>query len=216
MNRPGVFVALLLSGLLALSACSSAKQAAPRSSGSTAASAIPSQTATAIPSQTASAPGETIHIGSLTLVFDTPLPTDPARAQIMKDFRKGQVLWGRSDAAHRLVAPVLDYVTADALTHLRAAIASSKAENLVPAGTDRLFKTRVTAVTARNAEVSSCEDGSRLTAEDVRTGQTMGFGPRRQAFTFETWRMVRLRGHWAITIFSLALLPDPRARQCQP
>jgi hypothetical protein len=136
----------------------------------------------------------------------------------VEGFRQAQILWDESGTAQHLVAPVKDYVTGEALTHLLAAIAATKARDLVPAGTDRFFKTRVTALTGRSATVSTCEDGSKFREKNLRTGRidTQFTASPDQAYLFEIWQMVQLSGHWAITAFSLATLPDPRARPCQP
>jgi hypothetical protein len=151
-------------------------------------------------------------------VFATPLPTNAAQAKVIVGFRAGQILWDKSDIAWRLVAPVTDYVTGDALKHLIAAMTAGKTHDLVPAGTDRYFMTRVTAITGRSAIVTTCDDGSKFTSDNPHTGQEVpGFkAPPNQAYIFETWHMVQLSGHWAITAFSLATLPDSRAAPCQP
>lgn len=208
MGRLSVFIVVSVSGLLSLAACSPIKQGTLHSNGT-----APASTSASL---AARAPAMTNRIGPETLVFDTPLPADPGQAQVMKDFREGQILWVSSQTRHHLAAPVTDYVTGQALTHLEASITAAKAQDLVPAGTDRLFKIRITAVTGHNAIVSSCDDGSRYTAENRRTGQTIGFAPPGQAYTFETWQMIRQSGHWAVTTFSLVSLPDPHAKQCQP
>jgi hypothetical protein len=148
-------------------------------------------------------------------VFATLLPANPAQASVVEGFREGQVLGGKSNVALRPVAPVTSYVTGDALTHLIAAVNAGKARDLVPAGTERFFRTRVTAITGRSATATACDDGSKFKEENPRTGQAPSPQPG-QAYLFETWRMVRLAGHWAITAFSLAALPDPRAAPCRP
>jgi len=204
---------LCLPGLLVLTACGTSTQTAAHPGGSAAAGA---PTAPAAGAPAAGAPAGTVHVGSQTLAFDTPLPANPAQAQIIRDFRETEILWTRSDTAHRLVSPVRSYVTGDALSRLLAAIKAAKTDHVVPAGTDRLFRTRVTAITGRRATIATCDDGSKATAKDLRTGQTMGLPPLNQAYAFETWHMVRLSGRWAVTSFSVVLSPHPSARQCQP
>jgi hypothetical protein len=170
------------------------------------------------PAPEASASAESVRIGPYTEVFATPLPANPAQAKVMKGFRQAQVLWNQSVSAWRLVAPVTDYVTGDALTHLIAAVTAGKQQDLVPAGTDRLFMTRVTGLTGRSATVTTCDDGSKFEEENPRTGAVdAAYAPQPdQAYLFETWHMVQLSGHWAITAFSLANLPNPSAAPCQP
>jgi hypothetical protein len=196
MSRHGAFTALMLSGLLVLSACSSGKPA----------------------NQVAVRVGGAVHIGPYTQVFASPLPANPAQAAVVEGFREAQVLWDRSENAQHLIQPVRGYVTGQALTHLDAAVKAGKARDLVPAGVDRYFSTRVTAITGRNAIVATCDDGSRFKEENPRTGTVnVGFVPTPgQAYLFETWRMVQRSGHWAITAFSLASLPSRSAEPCQP
>jgi hypothetical protein len=113
---------------------------------------------------------------------------------------------------------VRDYVTGQALTHLAAAMKAGKARDLVSAGTDRFFMTRVTVLTGRSAIVATCDDGSKFKEANPRTGKVnAGFLPTPgQAYLFETWRMGRLSGHWAITGLSVASLPSRSAEPCQP
>lgn len=195
MNRHVAFAALGLSGALLL-ACSSG---GPASHG-------------------AVRVGSVVHIGPYTEEFASPLPANPAQAGVVEGFREGQILWDKSSYAWRLVAPVREYVTGQALTHLEAAVKAGKAGGVVPAGVDRYFMTRVTTVTGRNAVVATCDDGSRFKEVNPHTGKVdVSFLPLPgQEYLFETWRMVRLGGHWAISAFSLALLPSRSAEPCQP
>jgi hypothetical protein len=196
MSRQGAFTALILSGLLVLSACGSSQSASP----------------------VAVRVGSTVHIGPYTQVFDSPLPANPAQASVVEGFREAQVLWEKSENAQHLIQPARGYVTGQALAHLNAAVKAGKSRDLVPAGVDRFFKTRVTAITGHNATVATCDDGSRFKEENPRTGTVnVAFVPTPgQAYIFETWRMVQFRGHWAITAFSAAPLPSRSAEPCQP
>lgn len=196
MSRHWAFTALVLSGLLLLPACSSDKPA----------------------SHSAVRVGGVVHVGPYTQVFASPLPANPAQAGVVEGFREAQVLWLKSENAQHLVAPVREYVTGQALTHLTSAMNANKARNLVLAGVDRFFVTRVTAIRGRNATLTTCDDGSKFKEENRRTGKVnLAFVPTPgQAYVFETWRMVQLRGHWAITAFSAAALPSRSAEPCQP
>jgi hypothetical protein len=196
MSRHGAFTALVLSGLLILSACSSGKPA------STAAVRV----------------GNVVHVGPYTQVFASPLPANPAQADVVESFRQAQVLWEKSANAQHLVPSVRDYVTGQALAHLAVAVKAAKARNLVPAGVDRFFMTSVTAITGHNAIIATCDDGSKFTQENPRTGKVdASFLPSPGLeYLFETWRMVQLSGHWAIAAFSLATLPSRSAEPCQP
>jgi hypothetical protein len=109
-------------------------------------------------------------------------------------------------------------LTGQALTHLAAAVKAGRARDLVPAGADRFFLTRVTAITGRRATIATCDDGSKFKEENPRTGRVdASFLPSPgQAYLFETWRMARVGGHWAITALSVAALPSRSAEPCQP
>lgn len=146
------------------------------------------------------------------------MPASPAQATVITDFREAQVLWVKSLVAWHLVAPVTAYVTGDALNHLATAISANKSHHLIPAGTDRMFVTRVTGISGGAATVTTCDDSSKYEEQDPGTGQVnAAYTPSRdQAYLFETWQMVQLSGHWAISSFSIASLPDQAARPCQP
>lgn len=196
MSRHGAYTALALAGLLMLAACGLGKPA----------------------SHGAVRVGSVIHIGPYTQVFASPLPANTAQAGVVEGFREGQVLWEKSENAGHLVPPVRDYVTGQALTHLAAAMKAGKARDLVPAGMDRFFMTRVTALTGRSATVATCDDGSKFKEVNPRTAKVdAGFLPTPgQEYIFETWRMGRPGGHWAITGLSVASLPSRSAEPCQP
>ena len=120
---------------------------------------------------------------------------------MVEGFRDGQVLWEKSENVGHLVPPVREYVTGQALSQLAAAIKAGKARDIVPAGADRLFMTRVTTLTGRSAAVATCDDGSKFKYVNPRTAKVdTGFLPTPgQEYLFETWRMARLSGHWAIS-----------------
>jgi len=196
MSRRGACMALALSGLLALPACSSSAPA----------------------SHSAIRVASVVHIGPYTQAFAGPLPANPAQAAVVEGFREGEVLWDKSENARHLVPPVRDYVTGQALTHLTAAVKAGRSRDVVPAGVDRLFMTRVTTIAGRNATVTTCDDASKFKEQNPSTGQVdLSFlSAPGQEYLFETWRMVQLRGRWAITAVSLATLPSRSAEPCQP
>lgn len=203
-------VVFFIPAVLILAACGGAKTGAPSPSSA--------KSAVSAPDPAASGSVESVRVGSETEVFDSPLPTNPAEAEVVEDFRKAQILWDESETAQRLVAPVTDYVTDEALAHLRDAVAASSQQDLVPAGADRMFKTHVTILSARSATITTCDDASKFREKNRRTGRVYAQfnAPPDQQYLFETWRMMRLSGHWAITGFSLASLPKPAAKHCQP
>ncbi|MGH3159278.1 MAG: hypothetical protein ACRDNF_22265 [Streptosporangiaceae bacterium] len=116
------------------------------------------------------------------------------------------------------MAPVRDYVTGQALFHLDAAMRAGKSSDVVPAGTDRLFMTKVTSVTGSRAVITTCDDGSEFRQQNPHTGQvdTSLAAQPQQEYLAETWRMSMLDGRWAIASFSLASLPSQSAQHCQP
>lgn len=196
MSRRGAFIALVLSGLLMLSACGSGQLA----------------------SHSAIRVASVVRTGPYTQVFASPLPANPVLADVVEAFREGEVQWEKSENARHLVPPVRDYVTGQALTHLAAALKAGRERDLVPAGVDRLFMTRVTTIAGRSATVTTCDDASKFKEQNPSTGQvdTSFSSPPGQQYLFETWRMVQHSGHWAITAVSLATLPSRSAEPCQP
>jgi len=197
MIRFAVGLALCASGLLALSACGSGELSPAASSKPTGVSA------------------KTYRIGPYTVVFATPLPADIAQAGVVEGFRQAQVVWDRSEYAWRMPANVRRYVTGHALVNLVDAVAASRKDHLIPAGTDRLFLTRVTRIRGGTATITTCDDASKFHEEDVHTGAE-STQPPAQAYLFEIWQMVKHSGRWAIAAFSYALRPSPRAAPCQP
>jgi hypothetical protein len=165
----------------------------------------------------ASVPG-LVRIGTYTQVFASALPANSAQAQVVQGFREGQILWTRSEVAFRLVAPVRDYVTGQALTNLTSAMRYDQKQDMVPAGTDRLFMTRVASITGSRAVITTCDDDSGYYERNPHTGRVnpSTTAQPQQDYLAETWRMGLLDGHWAITGLSLPSLPSQSAESCQP
>ena len=208
-----------------LSACgasTSSQATAPRSPSSAAVSptaASPTAVSPTAASPTAvSSTAASTRIGPYTQIFATPLPANPAQAKVIQGFEMAEILWAKSEYAWRPFPPVTEYVTGQALTHLMAATSSLKANYVVPAGTDRLFMTSVTALTSTTATVTTCDDGSKYTAENPVTGKiNQAYLPSaNQKYLFETWHLVLLSGRWAISSFTLTTLPSASAQHCQP
>jgi hypothetical protein len=137
---------------------------------------------------------------------------------VIRDFRLAQVLWVRSDTAHRLVAPVRSYLTKAELQRFAGSIRQFKITGDVPAGTDRMFQTRVTVLSAHRADVSTCDDTSGYRAKNLATGNldSRYTVPVDQQYLYEIWHMARLGAHWAIDKITVVMLPDPRAKPCHP
>jgi hypothetical protein len=228
MNLSGGSASAAAMALLLLSACSAGKpaQATPPSATGVASPTAATPTAatptgvnpTSSGPAAGSSPAAVTRIGPYTLIFATPLPADPAQAKVIQGFEMSQILWNKSEYAWRLVAPVADYVTGQALSGLMAAVNNLKATDVVPAGTDRRFMTSVAALTGTTATVTTCDDGSKYTAENPITGKINPAysAPANQAYLFEAWHMVLRSGHWALSSVTLAMLPSARARHCQP
>ena len=204
MIRTAVSIALVVFGFIGLSGCGSGRPAATPSRPS------------ASPSATISAPPDAVGINGFTQLFGTPLPANLAAARVMASFREAMVLWGESSENLFLAPPVTDYVVGDARKHLNAVLATEKKDNYLPAGTDRLWNTKVTAVSADSATLTTCDDGTKYVQENPNTGETLPTAAPDQQYLFEIWNLVPLDGHWAITSFTLVLSPDPRAAACKP
>lgn len=209
MIRFGAIMTLCLSGLLALSACGSGKALPAAAAGTS-----PAPTPTSPPAPGSSA--ESFHVGRYTVVFASPLPANPAQAKVIEGFREAQILWDKSENTWRLAVPVREYVTGHALTRLIDAVTYIRPRHLVFAGAERFLLTRVTGIAGGTATVTTCDDYSNFKVENRQTGATYMTTPPAQSYLFETWRMVKLSGHWGVTAYSLALPPSPRAAPCRP
>jgi hypothetical protein len=217
-NRPGWPIVLLAGGVLTVAACGSGQPGAHGRGTAAHSRATGGPTAHASPRSVVRGVPDRVQIGRYTQEFATPVPADPAQAKVIEGFREGQVLFVQSAIAWRLVAPVTDYVTGVDLTHLKNTIAGERQQHIVPAGTDRFFMTRVADVMGTTATVATCEDSSKFTQVNPRTGhvdRSLAAPPGQQYF-FGSWTMVLVSSHWAISDLSLALRPDARARPCQP
>jgi hypothetical protein len=206
MARAGNVIPLLVVSGLLVSACGSA--------GSTTAQ----QSAPARQSAPAHVTPQTVRVGRLTEKFDTSLPADPAQARVIEDFRTAMVLWDKSEAAFSLVSPVADYFTGNAVHNLASAVAAGKVHDIVPSGQDRMFKTHVTVNSATSATITTCDDGSKFEYVNRATGVVDASlaTPPNQQYALVTWQMVMLSGHWAISAITPVMLPDTRAKACQP
>jgi hypothetical protein len=69
-----------------------------------------------------------------------------------------------------------------------------------------------------NATITTCDDGSKFEEVNPGTGvpDPAYNATADQEYLSETWQMVRLGSHWAVSALSLAALPDSRAKPCQP
>ena len=213
MSRPAALIMVLLSAALALPACSSARTVSHPAATRPAHASAPTS-----PAPAASTSAAVLHAGAQTLIFETPLPSDSVQAAVIRDFRMAQVLWVRSDTAHRLVAPIRSYLTGTELHRFGGSIRQFKMTGDVPAGTDRMFQTRATVLSGHRADVSTCDDTSGYRAKNLASGEldSRVTAPPDQQYLYEIWRMTRLGAHWAIDKVTPVMLPDPRAKPCQP
>jgi hypothetical protein len=194
--------ALLVSGLIVLSACSS---------GQSVSTAKNVNVTRPHPSQ---APVSVRITGQYTEIFDTPLPANPGQAAVMSGFRESTVLWDQSTVALRLAGTTTEYVTGKALTTLRVVLRSYTSNNLVPVGTDRLYDTKITSLTASGATVTSCDDGTGYDVADRTTGQTEPPASASQAYIFVIYGMRLVGGRWAVSSVSAIAYPDQRVKAC--
>lgn len=161
----------------------------------------------------------TVRMGQFTEIFGTPLPSGAAEVKVAADFREAMVLWDVSQVKRALVPPVTSYVTGAALTALKTTLRTFNKQNLIPAGTDRLFKTDIVAVTSPTATIISCDDGSKFTEINPVThavDPSFENMPLDNQYVYVTWNMSLQAGHWAITSITALSPPAAAAKQCLP
>jgi hypothetical protein len=219
MGRGGVIiVGLAIGGLLASGCSSGSSGSAGSSGGSSSPSSAGSPSSTVSPTAATVATGS-VRVGRLTEIFDGPLPADSAQASVIEGFRAGLILFDKSQEELRLVSPVTSDVTGAALTNLKKSLTQALIpEHIVPAGIDRNFKTRVSALSGASATVTTCDDGSKFDEVNPDTGvvNTAYSATPDEEYIFVTWQMTRLDGHWAISVITPVTLPNPLAKPCQP
>jgi hypothetical protein len=200
---------LAAAGLIALCSCSSGQPSPTGASGgSPAVSAGSTSNGGAVPAS--------VRIsGHYTEEFSTPVPADAAQAKVIEGFRESQVVWDQSTVALRLVGATPAYVTGSALTLLHTVLQSYAKNDITPVGTDRLFDTKITSLTADRATVTSCDDGSAFNVADRKTGQTKPPAPVSYQYDFIVATMVPTAGHWALNSVKPVVAPDARAKACQ-
>src|ERR1700722_8526867 len=99
MGRGGVIIAGLAIGGLLASGCSSGGSGgtgSPRSAGSAGSPASPAA---------AKVTTESVRVGHLIEIFDTPLPAGSAQASVVEGFRAGLILWDKSQEGEKLGSP---------------------------------------------------------------------------------------------------------------
>jgi hypothetical protein len=224
VRRFCVGLAVLVGGGLMASGCSS-----PAGSGSASATARTSATAAASATATAGAGAtnpastgknttETIQVGPMSEFFDSPLPADPAQAAVVEGFRTAMIAWDQSERSAKLTPSVTTVVTGPALVNLKAAIKWLNSNAVTPGGADRLFDTRVTALSASGATVTSCDDGSKFVDLNKSTGlpdQELT-APADQQYLLLTVQMTRQDNRWGISRLTVSMLPNALAKPCQP
>ena len=215
VHRPGVIVAGLVTCGLLVPACTPGSPAAPESAASRTASPGTASPAQASPVRVAA---QSVRIGRFTQEFDASLTADPAQGSAVEGLRAAIILWDKSQENLTLVSPVTAYVTAGALSNLRESLVRTKAQDVVLGGTDRWFKTRVVRISSASATITTCDDGSKFEEVNPVTGvpDPVYSAPPDLQYAFETWQLVRLDGHWAISAVTPVMLPGSLARACQP
>ncbi len=218
MFRTTAVLALAASGLIALSSCSSGGPASTSAEASTtraqpASSAASTGTGTGlIPAVSEATPS--VRVGQLTEVFATPLPSDPAKAKVIEEWRESQVVWDQSIQVWRVLASASAYITGNAFVRLHTAVATDASYHVILTGPQRFYHTNVTSLTADGATVTSCDDASKALDENPSTGHKYPNGPGSPVIFFVTWQLVPVAGRWAITSYTLVAAPDPRERVC--
>jgi hypothetical protein len=220
MGRGGVIIVGLAIGGLLASGCSSGSSGSAGSSGSSSSPSSAGSPSSAVSPTAATVTTESVRVGRLTEIFDGPLPADSAQASVIEGFRAGLILWDKSQEEQKLVSPVTSDVTGAALTNLKKSLTQelTTGQQIVPAGIDRNFKTRVTALSGASATVTTCDDGSKFDEVNPDTGvvNTAYSATPDQEYLFVTWQMTRLDGHWAISVVTPVYLPNALAKPCQP
>lgn len=210
-----VFPLVAIAVLPLTAACGSGGSPA---SGGPAATRAPAPSISAPPGSVVAGPG-IVRMGRFTEIFSTPLPSSAAETKVAADFREAMVLWDLSQEKRTLVPPVGSYVTGDALAILKKTLSAFKKQDLIPAGTDILFKTTVVAVTSPTATVTSCDDGSKYTEINPDTGAvdpSFANIPRDEQYPYVTWDMTLRAGHWTLSSVSALNAPAAAAKQCLP
>jgi hypothetical protein len=190
-------LALVASGLIALSSCSSGQ------SSSTNGSAGP-----------LGAPTAAIQVGPLAEVFATAMPKDPAKVKVVEAWRQSQVIWEKSIQGWRVAADATAYYTGDALVRLQTAVSTDVAYHIILSGRNRLYATTVTSLTSSSATLTACDDSTKVNDENPTSGQKYPHNPGDVLIFFTIWKLVPAAGHWIVTSYSLIAAPDPRERVC--
>jgi hypothetical protein len=218
MRGRSIRLAVGLAVLLLLVGCSAGGPATGKPAAKATSAGEPAATAAAgtlVPSAAAR-----IRVGHFEFVqeFAASMAAVPGQVAVLERFREAQILWENSALAGRLVAPVSQYVTGQALDHLSAAISFAASKDSAPAGTDRMFMTRVTSFSASAATVTTCDDGSKYESIDRTTGKVIPslVAAPDQQYLLEAWHLVMTGGGWAISSFTVTSLPSPSAQACQP
>jgi hypothetical protein len=161
---------------------------------------------------------ESVRVGRLTEIFDTSLPANPAQASVIQGFRADTIAWDKSQEDLSLLPTIGADVTGAAMTNLDNATNEMVSQHIVPAGTDRYFKTRVSMLKGDNATIETCDDGSKFVEVNPATGAVDAAFTAKpdQQYLSITWQMTDLNGHWAISSVSVASLPSALAKPCQP
>jgi hypothetical protein len=190
-------LALVASGLIALSSCSGQ-----------------SSSSASVSAGTVGAPTASIRVGPLAEEFATALPDDPAKAKVVEAWRESQIIWEKSVQGWSVPADATAYYMGDALVRLHNAVSTDIAYHIILTGTNRLYQTSVTSLTAHSATLTACDDSTRVNDEDPSTGQKYPNAPGATLIFLTIWQLVPAGGHWAVTSYSLIAAPDPRERVC--
>jgi hypothetical protein len=102
------------------------------------------------------------------------------------------------------------------VNNVESFLSDEEKQHYVLVGTDTLFRTRVTVSDGKHATVTSCDDSSKTTLIDTRTGTLDPSQPSDQFYALSIWEMTWVAGHWTISSVKVVSLPAAGARPCQP
>lgn len=216
MKRLRTVVALAVAAL-GLAACSASPPAVSPSA--TPSSASPSPVpATSVPTTTVtSGSTTTVQIGPYAQEFATPLPTDAEQGEIIASFRDSQVLWLQSIFAGHALPLLKQYVVGAAFADFLKAVHATNEAGIEPSGRDLLYNLDVTGLSKNEAAIATCDYHAHTASRYRTTGKLVpGSSPSSiQDYQSQTWHLVRESKHWALSSFSVSLLPSSAARQCE-
>jgi hypothetical protein len=153
------------------------------------------------------------------VVFETPVPPDATQARVFTDYEYVMSAYYYAAQTQGKDRRYLDRILGAQRAGFAGSIDALIKAHKAPLGTLRFFNTRVPAVYGRGASVETCVDESRFGGEDARTGKPLSGstpGPVNAFYKQRTGMQRGDDGTWRLVDYETDLLPDPRAKECQP